>query len=112
MSDLREDNPLTILEGKHVMSTIVFLAENGPCMKSDIYAGVSRGNRMPDKLDSLRQLGLVDYGGPSDARPTIGLTELGAEVASMLHAIDLAIRNRDTVRWPLQTPYPNSLHPF
>ena len=52
---------------------------------------------MPDKLDSLRDLGLVDYNGPSDSRPVIGLTELGSQVASMLHAIDLAIRNRNLV---------------
>ncbi len=92
-----DDVGADILESSHMVSIMLYLYGCGESRKSDIYDAVGRGNRMPDKLDSLRQLGLVDYGGPSDARPTIGLTELGAEVASMLHAIDLAIRNRDTV---------------
>lgn len=92
-----EDVGADILESSHMVSIILYLYGRGESRKSDIYDAVGRGNRMPDKLDSLRQLGIVDYGGLSDARPTIGLTELGSEVASMLHAIDLAIRNRDTV---------------
>ena len=97
MSPAPDDTGADILESSHMVSIMLYLYDSGECHKSDIYDAVGRGNRMPDKLDSLRDLGLVDYNGPSDSRPVIGLTELGSQVASMLHAIDLAIRNRNLV---------------
>ena len=82
MSPTLDDTGADILESSHMVSIMLYLYDSGECRKSDIYDAVGRGNRMPDKLDS---------------RPVIGLTELGSQVAFMLHAIDLAIRSRNLV---------------
>ncbi len=87
------DSTLRILEGKHVLSMILYIDENSPVMKTDIYSEISRSAGMSDKLDSLREAGLIEIYGSEDARTDyIILTEKGKNVASkirlMLELID------------------------
>ena len=71
---------LKAIEEKHMMSTLLYLHENGTCTKTKIYENVSRNPRMPIKLDVLEDCGLIemDRGNPT----TITLTEKGECVAS------------------------------
>ena len=67
-----------VLESTRMVSMLLYLYENGP-----------------DKLDVLRDMGLVYYGGDNPSRSTIGLTDLGVQVASKLRDIDAAIRTSE-----------------
>ncbi|TQS85223.1 MAG: hypothetical protein A3208_04555 [Candidatus Methanoprimaticola hominis] len=94
---MREKDPtgVTALEEKHMIAMLVFLAANGPSRKIDIYDGVSSSNpRMPDKLNLLEDMGLVQQDMDPVTRATVvSLTESGDEVASLLLAVDKTIRS-------------------
>ncbi len=82
------------LEEKHMISILVFLAVNGPSRKIDIYDGVSSNPRMPDKLNLLEDLGLLDQEMDIVSRSTIvSLTPEGVHVANMLISIDKTIKS-------------------
>ena len=81
-----------VLESTRMVSMLLYLYENGESRRMEIYNAVGRNNRLPDKLDVLRDMGLVYYGGDNPSRSTIGLTDLGVHVASKLRDIDTAIR--------------------
>ena len=48
---------MALLEERHVLSILAFLAENESTTKTEIYSLISRGSRMPDKLDALENRG-------------------------------------------------------
>ena len=59
-----------ILNEVHAAEIIVFVSRNPGCSKTDLYRGVARGVRMPDKLLMLRDAGIleiVDAGSPFEA---------------------------------------------
>lgn len=77
-----------------MIAMLVFLAANGPSRKIDIYDGVSSNPRMPDKLNLLEDMGLVQQDMDPVTRATVvSLTESGDEVASLLFAVDKTIRS-------------------
>ena len=93
-----------VLESTRMVSMLLYLYENGESRRMEIYNAVGRNNRLPDKLDVLRDMGLLDvlrdmglvyYGGDNPSRSTIGLTDLGVHVASKLRDIDAAIRTSE-----------------
>ncbi len=70
------------LESKHILSTILFLGENGSTTKTELYENVSKNPRMPDKLRELESLQLITI---REGYPTyIELTEKGAEIYEVL----------------------------
>lgn len=81
------------LESSRIVTMMLYLYSNGETRKSELYKAVGRGNRMPDKLESLRDLGLIYFRGDNEVRPIIGLTSLGFQVASHLQDIDNVIRS-------------------
>lgn len=77
-----------------MIAMLVFLAANGPSRKIDIYDGVSSNPRMPDKLNLLEDMGLVQQDMDPVTRATVvSLTESGDEVASLLLVVDKTIRS-------------------
>lgn len=79
------DDPLELLGEKHVLGIIAFLAENQISTKTEIYEAVSRSARMPDKLEALKENGLIDmncYG--NTGRTAITLTDKGRRVADLV----------------------------
>ena len=80
-------DPLTILEESHMLSIIDFLADNGPCSKTTIYAAISRSTRMPDKLNLLADARLIEMTSVSKGRFLIGLTERGRLVSESIREI-------------------------
>jgi len=83
MNDTGTDpDGVLLFEEKHMIATMMFLDENGGCLKSTLYSAVSSNPRMPDKLDRLERNGLIVQ--ITDGRGTrITLTSLGKDVCSL-----------------------------
>ena len=81
-----KEHPISVLCDAHTIPMLMFLRENGPSCKTDIYASVGRSANMPLKISRLEGSGLVrvDEVGISDV---VGLTELGESVAARLGEI-------------------------
>lgn len=90
---------VSALEEKHMISILTFLFANGPSRKIDIYDGVSSNPRMPDKLNTLEEMGLVVQEMDPVKRSTIvTLTAAGEQAASLLVAIDKCIKGATHAR--------------
>ena len=71
-----------------MLTIIVYLKHHRPAIKTDIYADISRNNNMLQKLETLRDLGLVNiYQTVRYNSSYIVLTEKGMEVADMVEAM-------------------------
>lgn len=87
------DDGVTALEEKHMIAVMIFLGNNGPSRKIDIYESVSSNPRMPDKLNHLEEIGLLTQEMDMGTRSTVvTLTPAGEQVASLLVAIDKCIK--------------------
>lgn len=85
---------VTALEEKHMISILTFLATRGPSRKIDIYDGVSSNPRMPDKLNLLEEMGLINQEMDVVFRSTIvSLTPRGDQVANLLGQIDKCVKS-------------------
>lgn len=83
------DSPIRALCDAHSIPVILHLDENGPWMKTEVYAAVGRNANMPDKLRRLEAAGLLTMEHRPEWRSTlVGLTETGARVARILREID------------------------
>ena len=81
------EHPIRVLCDAHVIPMLMFLDDNGPRCKTEIYAAVGRSASMPQKIDRMVSAGLAEVStvGISDI---VGLTELGGSVAGRLREID------------------------
>ena len=59
-------NELRMLEERHMISILLYIAKNEGCMKTDIYREVSHAQGMPGKLDTLAEGGLIRAEGGAD----------------------------------------------
>ncbi len=91
VSAKRADRPIDVLDSRHIMGIILYLHENGPSRRVDIYENVSRNANMPEKFDALMESGMVEQIG-SVSGVTLGLTESGKAVANMLLSIESVLR--------------------
>ena len=87
----RIDRPIDVLDSRHIMSVILFLHENGPSRRVDIYENVSRNSNMPDKLEALMESGII-LEIPTVAGITLALTDSGRAVANMLLSIESVLK--------------------
>lgn len=79
----------TVLEEKHMISTMLYLAGSDGCTKTELYRAVSTNPRMPEKLDILEQAGLIRQDCSDGSRAVnIRLTDLGNAVSAKLAEID------------------------
>lgn len=84
---------IRVLEEKHMVSIILHLLEHDGCTKTDLYNGVSKNPRMPDKLDLLESAGLVRQVQRQDSPAvTLMLTDAGRGIAECLAEADRVIR--------------------
>lgn len=80
---------VSILEEKHMVSTILFLYGREGCMKTELYTNVSSNPKMPMKLDRLEEAGLIMQMQTEGSRAVVlSLTETGRKVARSLQEID------------------------
>lgn len=82
---------VTLFEQRHMISIILYLLDHDGSRKIDLYSGVGRGNRMPEKMDMLADAGLIDRNVLS-ATGRLSLTEYGRDVASKLKVLDESMR--------------------
>ena len=86
---------VAILEEKHMVSILLYLMDNGGCTKSQLYGSISRGTRMPEKLDILEVAGLIIQDSSIQYRTVrLWLTELGKDVCRELSAIEGMLERR------------------
>lgn len=80
-------HPIQVLCDAHIIPVLMFLRENGPGTKTEIYAAVGRNSNMPAKILRMRDAGLVtvDAVGISEV---VALTDLGGSVADVLLRIE------------------------
>ena len=71
------------LDQRHLMSIILFIHENGPSGKIEIYDAVSRNASMPKRLGALMELNILDSDGN-----LFSLTEIGRDIAIKLSDIE------------------------
>ena len=71
----------------HTIPMLMFLRENGPSTKTEVYKAVGRSANMPTKIDRLREAGLVtvEVVGISEI---VGLTDIGDRIAGILADVD------------------------
>ena len=82
-------HPIEILCDRHAIPILMFLNENGPCLKTAVYNGVSRSLSISDKLDGLEEAGLiVQDPSPNGMTVTISLSAFGEDVTERLFEID------------------------
>ena len=88
-----DHRPIDRLDKKHMMAVLLFLLENGPSNRMDIYNNVSRNSNMPKKLDELVALGLLDHE-VTIRGSSMRLTERGFCVATGLSVIEKTLRDQ------------------
>lgn len=78
-----------ILEGRHMIATLLYLSENDGCTKTELYGAVSSNPRMPDKLDELESAGLIVQTQTEGSRAVrLSLTDKGRRTGELLREID------------------------
>lgn len=75
-----------ILEEKHSTQIVLFIHACGPQSKSDIYRTISTNSRMPQKLEILRDEGILEEkrSGDGSCKTIYSLTPTGRVLANML----------------------------
>ena len=91
-----EKATVEILEGKHILSTLLYISRLSPVLKSDIYNDISRCSTMPEKLEGLQSAGLVEihHTGRTDSNVNI-ITEKGWKVADLINEMLVSIDEND-----------------
>ena len=81
------EHPVQMLADTHIIPMLLFLYENGPSTKTEVYKAVGRSANMPAKIDRLRGAGLVtvEVVGISEI---VGLTDIGDRIAEILAEVD------------------------
>ena len=82
-----QGHPIRVLCDAHIIPMLMFLDDNGPKCKTEIYAAVGRSASMPQKIDRMVSAGLAEVSAVGISE-IIGLTELGRSVAGRLRDID------------------------
>lgn len=78
------DRIIGALDSKHVMSVILYLYENGPKRRTDIYQDIARNMNMASKIEYLKECGLII----EDASAHLSLSSSGENVARLLQCIE------------------------
>lgn len=82
-----KNRPIDTIDSRHMMSTILFIHENGPSRKMDIYDRVSRNGNMPSKFNQMMEHGILEERETPDGS-MLCLTESGAKIARYLESIE------------------------
>ena len=79
--------PIESIDSRHIMSVILFLHENGPSRKTDIYQQVCRNGNMPTKFRQMIECGIMTEKSIGNIT-TFDLTESGRKIAKHLKSIE------------------------
>ena len=81
------EHPIPMLADTHIIPMLLFLYENGPSPKTEVYKAVGRSANMPAKIDRLREAGLVTVETVRISE-VVGLTDIGSRIARILADVD------------------------
>lgn len=82
-------HPIEIFCDRHVIPILMFLSENGPCLKTAVYNGISRSMGISDKLDDLEEARLIKQdASPNGMTVTLSLSNLWKDISNRLVEID------------------------
>ena len=81
------EHPIQMLADTHIIPMLLFLYENGPSTKTEVYKAVGRSANMPAKIDRLREAGLVTVEVVGIAE-VVDLTGVGDRIAEILADVD------------------------
>lgn len=81
------EHPIQMLADTHIIPMLLFLYENGPSTKTEVYKAVGRSANMPAKIDHLREAGLVTVEAVGISE-IVGLTDVGSRIAETLADVD------------------------
>ena len=106
------DNPLPVLEERHMMDILMYLYTHGRSKKTDVYKGICLNSRMPEKLIRLHHAGLIvihAYEGSYNTRGDVELTDYGARVTQVVLNLSRVLKTRpkDEVELVKQGEYPD-----
>lgn len=87
---------VTVLSERHMISVMLYLLEHDGCKKTDIYRDVSRVQRFPEKLELLRDNGLIDIRKAMGNTTIISLTQVGTEIAQHLVEMQAIMAGTET----------------
>jgi uncharacterized membrane protein len=94
--DRDSKDTLSKLEGKHVLSMILYIDSMSPVVKSDIYSDISRSANVVSKLGDLEDMGLIEvYKTGRTNMNVIIITEKGRAVAAKIRGIVEAIESSE-----------------
>ena len=89
-----ERSAIGMMEGKYMLSMLLYLDKMSPVLKSDLYNDISRGAGMPGKIDDLRKLGLLEvYYTARTTANVIVITDKGRKVAAKIRELMDTIEN-------------------
>lgn len=98
---------ISVLEGRHVLMTLMYISDNEGCTKTQLYAAVSRNGNMPRKLDELESAGLIEQTGYRDSGTVrLSLTDLGRRVSGKLSEISGWSEWKPSAGQPAANPLP------
>ncbi len=84
---------ISAIEGKHYLTTILFLKKNPDSMKTELYRMVPNNPNMPRKLNELEALGLITQNRIGGRGTTIlNLTEKGMRIAEYIEMMESELR--------------------
>lgn len=89
------DNGALMLENTNIVGILLFLWKNDGCTKTQVYNEFKRNMHLPEKIDYLAEIGLLEYvGGQEYAHrgARLHLTERGRTVVEHLLAVDEILR--------------------
>lgn len=73
------------LEGKHMLSLILYLDNMAPVIKTDVYNDVARSSSMLTRIDDLEAMGIVRiYPTGRTNNKVVTMTDKGREVAKVI----------------------------
>ena len=76
---------LDSLDKDNMLSILVFLKNNRPAIKTEIYSKVSRNSTLGSKLDRLQELGLIKmYSSDTSVKIYVVLTDKGEKVVKLI----------------------------
>jgi len=88
-----------VLEDRHAISILLFLAEHPDSKKTELYEHIPRNARTPSKISSLEDAGLLVQT-PFRSSVLLDLTDAGKEVADLLMEIDRILKGEDVADRP------------
>ncbi len=83
---------LDMLQEKYIMTLILYIDENSPVLKTELYSNISRSPVMKGKIDDIRSMGLIEiYSSIHNTTNVITITEKGKKIASIIREMLVAM---------------------